>query len=93
MDMAEEEGLQRATPWLSDFAGGFWAGLEPMFLLTFLIATLGSLCFMCAILDYLSKLPAASAVARRRSGTDFCYLTPPQRHAGLGSSPSRRSNC
>jgi hypothetical protein len=35
------------VPWLSVFAGGFWAGLEPMFLLTFLIATLGALCFMC----------------------------------------------
>ena len=45
--MAEEEqwqqGVEEAAvvPWLSSFAGGFWAGLEPMFLLTFLIATLG----------------------------------------------------
>ena len=47
--MAEEhsEMQPQAIPWLSEFAGGFWAGLEPMFLLTFLIATLGAICFMC----------------------------------------------
>jgi|EP01043_Picozoa_sp_COSAG02_P027558 hypothetical protein len=43
----EEE--EEVIPWLSSFAGGFWAGLEPMFLLTFLIATFGALAFMCVI--------------------------------------------
>jgi hypothetical protein len=58
------------VPWLSVFAGGFWAGLEPMFLLTFLIATLGALCFMCVatwprcllhppVASLLASLPAA----------------------------------
>ena len=44
----QPEGAEEASvvPWLSSFAGGFWAGLEPMFLLTFLIATFGALAFM-----------------------------------------------
>ena len=29
-------------------AGTLWEGLEPMFLLTFLVGTLGSLAFMCS---------------------------------------------
>ena len=34
------------VPFLDVFIGGFWAGLEPMFLLTFLVAALGALGFM-----------------------------------------------
>ena len=37
---------QPVVPFLDVFIGGFWTGLEPMFLLTFLIAAIGALGFM-----------------------------------------------
>ena len=83
-DMAAEEGLQqpeRGTPWLSDFAGGFWAGLEPMFLLTFLIATLGALCFMCV-------LPARGSESVRPALSSSCSRRQP-----LRSCRSSRAKC
>ena len=84
--MAEEEGLQRATPWLSDFAGGFWAGLEPMFLLTFLIATLGALCFMCVLRGAPTQffLTAVTSCSAAVAVSAACW---PQRRTGLDSSP------
>ena len=48
-DLLQQEQGEEVIPWLSSFAGGFWAGLEPMFLLTFIIATFGALAFMCAM--------------------------------------------
>ena len=76
--MAEEEqwqqGLEEAAvvPWLSSFAGGFWAGLEPMFLLTFLIATLGALAFMCAMISYQTVWFAQSPI--ERSTPSLCFV-------------------
>jgi hypothetical protein len=41
-----DAGADELVPFLDVFIGGFWTGLEPMFLLTFLIAALGALGFM-----------------------------------------------
>ena len=68
-------------------AGTLWEGLEPMFLLTFLVGTLGSLAFMCSPV---SPGPPLALPRASPTTTPLTFPAAAARSSGSGGARARR---